>query len=1455
MEGCTFHFTEMDVQRLKMKSLSVFSLRNYVTEIRKLLMLKGFIAFIEVPEEEAAVGEGQPILEYTLGRDASEADRNRYQASKIKIVELISKTIEGFYWNTYNELIVGWRLREFFACLNQRLEGTKMVGAMYDLFLLMGELSDSGMNSFHLSKQFEKIKETIKCCNEILEGPREDGYYTMIKACFCAADERNKTRENANILAMDTSAIDSKVFALAEAYGTGPEQSFLPTTETVNFVAKAGTSLPDLATRDGSSAGVKNLSYHRKRKGEATSEGTGNRRCYFCNEVGHRMAECPARIAVMKVHEAKIQAEGIRLNDQVLGTNVSNLSRKTSYSDFSELLTISDKENKEGGETIKEEVGIGDSTVVRDVNKIFADGKSYEDLLPQGEVNVDILEDVGHWESSSEVIDYGLEDTSGLVESEDVEVRQCTSDEMVLLGDTELSGTQVVKDVEAVLDSGASIHVFKRKEYFLENDTMRRLIRTASGECVISDAKVTRGLIVGALWAPKVIHNLVSVKKLTDVGLKVVFNKGMGYILKGEVLVAQACARKDVYILDEPNLKKLFNIPMGILLSMMTVESVPVKTLTKGQDELMRIHRQLGHKSMDTIKAAVKSKKIIIENVPTRQRVLHAEVPQCEVCLMAKPKSKPINRQVTEFNGRPFEKIGMDVKGPFPPSVPGGYTYAFIFVDYVTSYIQIFLTTSMANGTKAVQIMAAKVLSFGFVWRTIMTDFAPGFRGGCMKTVMRNLGLVHETSAPYKQFMNGKIERFIGTLFGMVRAMISDGGGKIDLWAYALCHAAFLINYVPRSNGKPPAWYLIKEQVLSVQKLPIFFQRVVVKKQLVTNSLQERGEIGRFLGYYSGQINKSIILRENGTVMVSDDVVPLGNHEMVVGSARAVPNPNPWDRGVDDDGYMISNVEETEARKCIPRSYKEACNAVDSDKWMVAFEKERSNFVTHETFVGVSNKELRNISKSEILGSLLVLSRTKDNEGEDKYKVRVVARGDMQRGITQEEVFAPTTPCEINKLVINIAAANNLKKVIFDVSAAFLNGENTRVEYVRLPRYFAKVFNDKEDSNGEGIVRVNGNFYGLKQAPKVWWEKFRAILKDFGLVESSWCETLFFNLAEEEYMIVVVHVDDALLLYKNESSVKKLEEFIRKRVTGVKFSDKFMKYLGMEFSEDKIGVALGHKLYIKNKLRESEMKNFPKFKVSEDLKGSPTSELRARMGTLRFVVDRGLPSFLSYVNELSTGKYPMSSVENLEGHLVSREDRGIKFGKGGGSKFLVCFADASWNRFGDAISRVGGCYFLNEESGSHHSFSSKSSQGVKACGDSSCFVELLALFECITRGLYLLQVLRELKVLDARSKLHVFTDNETALKVIHSGYSSNSIRLLNIKINMVKIYVEEGLVSLHFVPGVLNPADILTKTTCTEKDFRRHEGVLLEGLKKNEELLEVVRSALEKTRHGECQCD
>lgn len=252
-------------------------------------------------------------------------------------------------------------------------------------------------------------------------------------------------------------------FAMAERYAADSEQSFLPSTETVNYVGSASTNLPYLATRDGNSAGVKNLSYNRKRKGEATSEANVHVRCFPCNEVGHSMFQCPDRAAFQKFREAKLQIDGVRSNDKVLGTNVSNLISRSSFLGVSELSSLSDRETIERDGTIEEEDGIGEGTVVGDLHEIFADGKIYRNLLPQGEVSDYFLEDGGHWESRSDADECRSEDTLGTLGLEDGDVRQCTSEEVILLGNTESGGTRSVGDDEAVLDSGASAHVFKRK--------------------------------------------------------------------------------------------------------------------------------------------------------------------------------------------------------------------------------------------------------------------------------------------------------------------------------------------------------------------------------------------------------------------------------------------------------------------------------------------------------------------------------------------------------------------------------------------------------------------------------------------------------------------------------------------------------------------------------------------------------------------------------------------------------------------------------------------------------------------------------------------------------------------------------------------------------------------------------------------------------------------------------
>ena len=68
------------------------------------------------------------------------------------------------------------------------------------------------------------------------------------------------------------------------------------------------------------------------------------------------------------------------------------------------------------------------------------------------------------------------------------------------------------------------------------------------------------------------------------------------------------------------------------------------------------------------------------------------------------------------------------------------------------------------------------------------------------------------------------------------------------------------------------------------------------------------------------------------------------------------------------------------------------------------------------------------------------------------------------------------------RLILSIAASENIKVMKFDVKTAFLHGEFREEIYMYQPEGF-------DDKSGR-ICKLQKSLYGLKQAPKNWNKKF-----------------------------------------------------------------------------------------------------------------------------------------------------------------------------------------------------------------------------------------------------------------------------------------------------------------------------------------------------------------------------
>jgi hypothetical protein len=191
--------------------------------------------------------------------------------------------------------------------------------------------------------------------------------------------------------------------------------------------------------------------------------------------------------------------------------------------------------------------------------------------------------------------------------------------------------------------------------------------------------------------------------------------------------------------------------------------------------------------------------------------------------------------------------------------------------------------------------------------------------------------------------------------------------------------------------------------------------------------------------------------------------------------------------------------------------------------------------------------------------------------------------------------------------------------------------------------------------------------------------------------------------------------------------------------------------------------------------------------------------------------------------------------ERAQHYLFNSRQLGLSFGVS--PIKMRAFVDASYVTDGHAKSRLGGCVFMNDDSGAVYSFSTNDAYPESTISHSSCAAEIKALDKIVQEIEYQVQVCECLQ-LPITLPVPIFIDNKSAVDLCSSLKTTSKTKTINMRINYIREMLNKGLISLHFVPSEHNVADILTKPLIAEL-FEQHQIVLLQGLVKGG-LLDII---------------
>ena len=509
-----------------------------------------------------------------------------------------------------------------------------------------------------------------------------------------------------------------------------------------------------------------------------------------------------------------------------------------------------------------------------------------------------------------------------------------------------------------------------------------------------------------------------------------------------------------------------------------------------------------------------------------------------------------------------------------------------------------------------------------------------------------------------------------------------------------------------------------------------------------------------------------------------------------------------------------------------PSNIDEALAGPDGEKWRKAISDEWYAF------------ELRKIWKraaeqfGRAMKTKLLLIYKYGPDYEIKCKARLVVCGYSQiKGIDYNDTYSPTTTTPVVFYLLHYCSTFHMHMAIFDVSSAYLEGEADVKMYAWLP---------KELCADEIPVRVEilGNWYGEKQAGRIWNQKFDGILvKNMGFVRCPMMPCLYKWTDGVDTLLMTVHVDDGLMICNNPDLfpifMKELLTHIKKAI----LSTEFDQYLKMAIHKEADGrISIDQSDYIINNFPNPTRNVLTPTCTSINLRKQEPNinneSLLPDTGKYRYLADRARADILVATSEISIGGATAPSDEHvrasqrLKDYLYNTKDMKLILGSNTNKIELFGYSDAAYITDGNAKSRLGGCLFLGPDSGAFMSFSRSDTIKSSIC-HSSTEAEIKAIDELVREIEYWLEIL-EFTGVKTPLPVKIFVDNRSAIELCRVLKTTHQVKHINTRIHYINDMIMRGLVQLLFVPGEYNVADLLTKGLPRES-HDRHTEILMHG--------------------------
>lgn len=993
------------------------------------------------------------------------------------------------------------------------------------------------------------------------------------------------------------------------------------------------------------------------------------------------------------------------------------------------------------------------------------------------------------------------------------------------------------------IDSGATDHlinddklltVWKKLEKPIEikvakdGETVKATkIGEIKGKCIVN-RKTTECTLNNVLYVPGLRSNLLSVTRMNNAGIEVVFKGGCVELSNNGKVFARALQRNNLYEIKIERFAKAANICQ-----------------TNDQNEVW--HKRLGHLSSSSLQK-LKKMKLLSEEI-------NGQPLFCESCIKGKQTRMSFEEKRESRSRRPIELIHTDVCGPITPATINGKRYYVCFTDDYTRFSMTYLMETKSEVLKYFMEYEAAVSSqFSNRISRIRCDNGGEYVSKDFRNFCKGKGIQVEYTVPYTPQQNGISERKNRTLLDKARTMVIDAGLDKTMWGEAVLTATYLCNRSPTAKlDKIPAQLWFKKEI-NLKHLQTFgcmaYKHIPDEKR---TKLEDKSEECIMIGYapcgyrlFSIKENKVVLARDvifNEKVLYKDwknknekgilktnSIYEEENSESLINESeeedeqeeakarRSIRIRKVPARFKD---YLLEESDNTEenivhfvnSAVCeVPENYEEAVNSVEKENWKKAIHQEMEALKKNKAWTLVD----RPIETNTPIIDCKWVFQVKCNENGDikKYKARLVARGFSQvMGINYLETYSPVANMATVRVLI--AIANHFGWSIFqmDVKTAFLNGNLTETIYMTQPEGFVK--------NEKLVCKLNKSLYGLKQSSKCWNDCFNEYVTSIGFIRSKSDYCLYRKTSNELKIFILLYVDDILLTGNNNEQLKYLKQ---------KLSEKFeMEDLG----ELKLFLSLNVSRNVESKTITLDQKQFilkilKRFKM-QDCKGSSTpmeanlkltkcenkenltkSPYRELIGSLLYLSLGSRPDICFAVNYFSRFQDCASDnhwnhLKRIVRYLKQTIDYKLTFVDDCSGNILKCNVDSDWGN--DIVDRKSVTGYILKLFNCPVIWTSKKQQTVSI---SSTEAEYLAVSSVCQEILWIKQLL-EIFQLSFSKPVIVYEDNQGCIFIAKNPETKRS-KHIDIKHHFVRELVESGKIELKYLPTECQQADIFTKS-------------------------------------------